>query len=1030
MHTDTTTLRFTERLGEPAPDPARLGGKGASLSRLVGLGHRVPPGFVVTVPAFDSTIAHLGLAEILDGLQRSMADPDRAGIAGERIRTGLSAGRLPGALLEQVLLEVADLGLWDDNDAGLIVRSSATSEDTAALSFAGIFESIPVTAPELLEPTIREVWASGFSPRALAYVRESGLGTVPPMAVVIQRFIAADRSGVMFTRFAGPDGAPRILIEHVEGACEKLVRGEVTPDRLWLERFDQVPEGLAGPLTARHAGQLGRLAADLEEVFGWPQDVEWLIHADAVHLVQSRPITAGMAGPVAGDTRAGAAMPPLLAGVGASPGVGSGAVHLVFNIDQALALERGHVLVTPMTNPDMVVAMRNSAAIVTDVGGIICHAAIVSRELGLPCVVGTETGTTTLAAGQVVTVDGSAGLVYPGEIRSDVPATPTRPIDWADLWAMWEEAASGGTARVPLLSAAAALESMPPSVAWRRQVVLVPDPDLRCDPQGLWRDLEGMPGADRARVVDAYVARVRHSAGAARVDEVLLAPLGTFPASELARAIERSGPATIRLLPAREAIDAIHSPGTLSLGAAALVRAGGVPAHGTVAQSLSSALDTLKFFGHQPGVRVTGMPDPSIRGTWWARLPEYARYHAEFGTTAQQGEFEWLEVRPELVISALLKSLVQPGFEMAPRVLGFTGVAPMHIKWIRCRYHFRADTFATVWQEIVRHSYDQAWMADLMRRVRWSYRYLEEVLRLFPATDDDLAAITGERIVSLLTAWWPRWIEFFSLCWFIQAQGDDIAYPFVQETVEANLAAVGAAPQGRTWPSGADFIAPTTPVMSGAYMADVGTLREMLLAAGLRSKADAEAALARGEHPAIAAQVQEHLRTWHWMRDRDLLFEPWDTPARVIETALKTEPHALSPYEANLRRNLLALSFHTDLALLQDPERAVALNHHARFLHDLNVERENHHILWLKYSYPLRRLFLEVERRLVVAGSLDPGDVFFLQAPELLDAAANLPSGLPDDLVARVKNRRAGFEFEARLAPEGSAEADPEDDYY
>jgi hypothetical protein len=103
------------------------------------------------------------------------------------------------------------------------------------------------------------------------------------------------------------------------------------------------------------------------------------------------------------------------------------------------------------------------------------------------------------------------------------------------------------------------------------------------------------------------------------------------------------------------------------------------------------------------------------------------------------------------------------------------------------------------------------------------------------------------------------------------------------------------------------------------------------------------------------------------MRDRDLLFEPWDTRGRVIETALKTDPHTVMPYELNLRRNILALSFHFDLA--QSSGRTLGLNHAARFLHDLNVERENHHVLWLKYSYPLRQL--AVERRLIGAGSLD-----------------------------------------------------------
>jgi hypothetical protein len=108
----------------------------------------------------------------------------------------------------------------------------------------------------------------------------------------------------------------------------------------------------------------------------------------------------------------------------------------------------------------------------------------------------------------------------------------------------------------------------------------------------------------------------------------------------------------------------------------------------------------------------------------------------------------------------------------------------------------------------------------------------------------------------------------------------------------------------------------------------------------------------------------------------------------------------------------------------------MGLNHAARFLHDLNVERENHHVLWLKYSYPLRQLAVEIERRLIAAGSLEKGDVFFLQAPELIDAARNLPAPLPSDLVAKVKNRRRGYLIEARLIAPDSAPATAEDDYY
>src|SRR5262249_39098964 len=199
----------------------------------------------------------------------------------------------------------------------------------------------------------------------------------------------------------------------------------------------------------------------------------------------------------------------------------------------------------------------------------------------------------------------------------------------------------------------------------------------------------------------------------------------------------------------------------------------------------------------------------------------------------------------------------------------------------------------------------------------------------------------GERMVALFTSWWPRWAEFFALCWFIQAQGDDILYPFLEETVRDNLARIGASPGDFDWPTVIELVAPTTPVMSGEYMTDVGRLRQALDAAGFRTRDEAEAALARREHPELARQLTEHLRKWHWMRDRDLLFEPWDTPGRVIETALKTEPHEPVSYEANRRRHVLALGFHFDLA--HAAGRAVGLNHAARFLHDLNLERENHH---------------------------------------------------------------------------------------
>jgi phosphohistidine swiveling domain-containing protein len=1037
-------MPYVEVLGAgTTADSGLLGGKGASLCRLVSLGHRVPPGFVITREAFENGLIELGLGDALESLngllargEDTIATGEDTIATGEQIRQSILSRPIPARILDPILQTLDALRLWEAPSEGVIIRSSATIEDGSAHSFAGIFESIPISAPEEFEPTVREIWASVFSPRALTYFREIGVRELPAMAVVVQRFLRAERSGVMFTRFNGPDGSPSILVEHVEGDCEKLVKGEVTPERLWLKEAEDVSESLEGPLRPVHARTLAEVAKRLEESFGAPQDVEWVIYDDAVHVVQSKPITAAFSGAETAGSASSAAN-AILTGVPASSGTGSGPVHLVFNIEQALQLESGSVLVTPMTNPDMVVAMRNSAAIVTDVGGIICHAGIVSRELGLPCVVGTETATTTLASGDLVTVNGSTGLIYRGRLESEDGATSLGQIQWDDLWSAWIERTRERPDLIPIVSTAQALQALPPGI---KTVVLIPDPDLRTTTQGLWNDLEALSDDVRKSTFDNYIATLNEIVSEASISRLLLLPLGSLSRPELKEAIARAANPGIELCdPDRApfpllldpAVTLPKGPAAIPLGSAAAFGNDATRAQPTIGgmdEAEAAALDTIKFFGHKPGTKITTMPSAEARAKWWAVLPEYARFHHESATAETTGEFEWLEVRPELVISALLKSLVQPGFEMVPRVLGFRDVPPLHIKWVKCRYHFRSDTFAQVWQSIVRATWDEAFMTDLMRRVRASYDQLAEVCILFPKSEQERAALSGGQMVALITSWWPRWVEFFALCWFIQAQGDDILFPFINETVTHNLSHLGPAPDGRSWPGPADFIAPTTPVLSGAYMADVAKLREALLAAGLCNREEAESALDAGDYPEIASKVTEHLRKWRWMRDRDLLFEPWDTRSRVIETALKTDPHAVVPYELNLERNILALSLHFDLA--HRSGRALGLNHAARFVHDLNVERENHHVLWLKYSYPLRQLAVEIERRLIAAGSLEQGDIFFLQAPELIEAARNLPAPLPPDLASKVKNRRKGYLIEARLVNSDVGAALPEDDYY
>src|SRR6266480_828495 len=273
--------------------------------------------------AFQSTLKEMGLATALDTPDSLLAGTGDTIAIGEQIRQSVFSRRIPARILEPITGMVEKLRLWEPPFEGIIIRSSATIEDGSAHSFAGIFESIPISTQVEFEPTVRQIWASVFSPRALTYFREIGVRQMPAMAVVVQRFLRAERSGVMFTRFAGPDGRQCILVEHVEGDCEKLVKGEVTPERLWLKEGEDIPESLEGQLRSVHARELAKVAKQLEESFGAPQDVEWVIHDDALHVVQSRPITAAFSGEATAGPESSSNVAAILTGVPASSGTGS-----------------------------------------------------------------------------------------------------------------------------------------------------------------------------------------------------------------------------------------------------------------------------------------------------------------------------------------------------------------------------------------------------------------------------------------------------------------------------------------------------------------------------------------------------------------------------------------------------------------------------------------------------------------------------------------------------------------------------------
>jgi len=436
-------------------DTGIAGGKGANLGELTNGGFPVPEGFVVTADAYLTTMDAAGVrAELKDAL--ASADADDAAAVVEVTRRCSDIVRnapVPDAVRDAILEAYRSMG----TDMLVAVRSSATSEDTEGVSFAGMNRTFTNVrgAPAVVD-RVRDCWASMFVERVVAYRATQGISDEPSIAVIVQRMLDPVASGVMFSVDPATGDRGRIVIEAAFGQGEVVVGGRVEPDtyvvakegpavrevRIGLKSHKIVAgtagdtevaltaeEGAARVLSDEQILTLARLGIRVEQHYGEPQDMEFVVEPDGrVWLVQSRPITtlgkaAGRSEPAVGtDT-------PLVSGLGAAPGLAQGRVRVLASPAEGSQLQAGEILVASMTTPDWVPTIRRAAALVTDGGGMTCHAAIISRELGVPCVVGARHATTVLRTGELVTVDGARGRVYEGAHGAiSVAATPVAAI--------------------------------------------------------------------------------------------------------------------------------------------------------------------------------------------------------------------------------------------------------------------------------------------------------------------------------------------------------------------------------------------------------------------------------------------------------------------------------------------------------------------------------------------------------------------------------------------------------------------------
>jgi pyruvate, water dikinase len=453
------SVRFFEQLSKA--DVPYAGGKGANLGELTGAHVPVPPGFVIGAPAYAAFCDGNGLRDRIASALADLDPDDPEGLErhAARVREMIAAEPLPENLADAIVAAYANLTDGDGSTA-VAVRSSATAEDTESASFAGMNETfLNVRGPDQLLDAVRRCWASLFGARTVFYRAKRGFPQAEmDIAVVVQRQIRSLRAGVMFTIDPASGESQRIVIEGAFGLGESVVSGSVSPDRYVVDKgtlaivthetkrkelaIEPAPdggtstrllsdeEGLAPVLTDGEVQWLAQLGIQIEQHYGQPQDTEWAFDEDGqAWMLQSRPITSAGGTAPAVPTAGGE---PLVRGLGAAPGAATGRVRVLKSLADAGRLGEGEVLVTHMTAPDWVPLMRRAAAIVTDSGGMTCHAAIVSRELGLPCVVGTGDATSKLRDGELVTVDATQGVVLEGSApaqaaRSVVPASAAAP---------------------------------------------------------------------------------------------------------------------------------------------------------------------------------------------------------------------------------------------------------------------------------------------------------------------------------------------------------------------------------------------------------------------------------------------------------------------------------------------------------------------------------------------------------------------------------------------------------------------------
>ncbi|MBU1085290.1 MAG: phosphoenolpyruvate synthase [Candidatus Beckwithbacteria bacterium] len=432
-------------------DIGLVGGKGANLGEMIKNGFPVPPGFAVTSEAYYRVLDENNLRPQIKELMSKVDvhDPRNLNAVSKKIKHLIFHATVPNEIALDIIRSYLKLSKGSNNTL-VAVRSSATAEDLPDASFAGQQETyLNVQGEANLIQNVRACWASLFEPRAIFYRTEKNFDHFKVgIAVPIQKMIQSEVSGIMFTVNPVTNDKNQIVIESVWGLGEMIVQGAYTPDHYLVQKgtwkilqkqVNQQDKQLVlvknknkeikvkrnkrnkEKLNNEQIVELAKIGHKIQQHYFFPQDIEWALEKGKLYIVQSRPVTTiydTSNDPKEKDV-VQKGLKLIIKGDPASPGIATGFVRILKSAKEIHMLKDGEMLVTNMTTPDFVPAMKKASAIITNKGGQTSHAAIVSRELGIPCIVGTKFATKQLKSGTVVTVNGKTGEVFAGGLLPD-----------------------------------------------------------------------------------------------------------------------------------------------------------------------------------------------------------------------------------------------------------------------------------------------------------------------------------------------------------------------------------------------------------------------------------------------------------------------------------------------------------------------------------------------------------------------------------------------------------------------------------